>query len=154
MRFFSQTQDNVLRRQRTNVIGVDDCAICDPSGKGGSILGSKTQSVADVGAQTVRPDQEIGFVADLCLAAHQSDRNETPINLKADDLRAERQFDARLLVNRVDECALQIRAMNNQIRRAPAAFGALQRHPHKFSVIGTSKHDDGLGPRGKRQHAF
>ena len=68
--------------------------------------------------------------------------------------RAERQFDARLLVNRVDERALQIGAMNNQIRRAPAAFGALQRHPHKFSVIGTSQHDDGLRPRGKRQHAF
>ena len=60
MRLFSQTQDNILCRPRTSIIGVDDCAIRDPSGKGGPIPGSKTQSVADLGAQTVSPDQEIG----------------------------------------------------------------------------------------------
>ena len=103
MRLFSQTQDNVLRRQRANITGVEDRAICDSSGKGSPILGSKTQSVTDVGAQTVRPDQEIGFVAGLGPAARQSDRDEIPVNLKLDDLCAKRQFDVRSLLNRFDE---------------------------------------------------
>ncbi len=65
MRLFSQTQNNILRPLRRGVIGVDDCAIRDPSGKLSLILSSKTQFAADLGAQTVSPDQEIGLVADL-----------------------------------------------------------------------------------------
>ena len=107
-----------------------------------------------MGAQAVRADQEIGFVAGLGLAARQSDRKTIPVIRKVEDCRAERQFDARSLVNGVDERALQIRAMNDQIRSAPAAFGVIQRHSHKFSVIRTSQHDDGARPRGKRQHAL
>jgi hypothetical protein len=110
--------------------------------------------VSDLGAQTVRSHQEIGFVADLDPPARQFNREESPINLKANNLRAEGQLDARSIANGIDERALQIGAMNNQIRSAPAAFGVLQRHPHKFSVIRTSQHDDGLRPRGKRQHAL
>ncbi|HEY1887475.1 MAG TPA: hypothetical protein VGG86_15765 [Roseiarcus sp.] len=143
MRFFSQTQNNILPPLRRGGIGVDDCAICDPSGKLSLILSSKTQFAADLGAQTVSPDQEIGLVADLAAAASQSDRNTASFCSNVVNGGSERQFNARLLMNGVKQRALQIGAMNDQICRAPAAFGAIQRHSHKFSVIRTPQHQEG-----------
>ena len=143
MRLFPQTQNNILRPLRRGIIGVDDCAICDPSGKLSLILSSKTQFAADLGAQTVSPDQEIGLVADLGAAASQSDRNTASFSSNVVDGGSERQFDARLLMNGVEQRALQIGAMNDQICGAPAAFGAVQRHSHKFSVIRTPQHQEG-----------
>ena len=74
MRLFTQTQNDVARHPlRISVIGVDDCAISDASGKLRLILSSKAQLVANVRAQTVGSDQEVGFVADLGRPQRQSD---------------------------------------------------------------------------------
>lgn len=94
-------------------MGVDDCAICDPSGKLSLILSSKTQFAADPGAQTVSSDQEIGLVADLGAAASQSDRNTASFSSNVVDGGSERQFDARLFMNRFEQRALQIGPMND-----------------------------------------
>ena len=129
-----------------SIIGVDDCAISNASGKLSLILSSKAQLVANLGAQTIGADQEIGLVAGLGYTTRQSDGKTPPVIRKVEDGRAERQFDARLAADGVEQRALQIGAMNDQICRAPAAFGAVQRHSHKFGVIRTPQHDDSARP--------
>ena len=64
MRLGSQTQNNFAScSSRIGVVGVDNCAIGDASGKVSLIRRSEAQSVADLGAQAVGADQEIGVVA-------------------------------------------------------------------------------------------
>src|SRR5271168_4885196 len=146
MRLFSETENNILRPLNTSIIGIDECAIGNASGELSLILSSEAQLVTNLGAQTVGADQEVGLIAGVGYTTGQSDGKTLPVICKIEDGRAQRQFDGRLAADGVDERALQISAMNDQICCAPATFRAVQRHSHKFSAIRTSQHDDGARP--------
>ena len=74
MRIFSQTQNNIVARGANfDVIGFDNRAIGDAPCKFSPILSSEAQLVANVRAQAVGADQEIGVVAGLGHADCQSD---------------------------------------------------------------------------------
>ena len=71
---------------------------------------------------------------------------------KVEDGRAERQFHTGLPANRLDQDALQIRAMNYQVWAAPAVLGVAERHSRKFDIIRTSQYENCIWRRGKPQH--
>ena len=73
MRLFTKAQNNVARHKLSGVIGADNCAISDASGKNSLILSSEAQLAANVRAQTVGSDQEVGLVVGSVRATFQSD---------------------------------------------------------------------------------
>ena len=78
MRLSSQTQNNILRPLDVSIIGVDECAIGNASGKLSLILSSKAQLVTNLGAQTIGADQEIGLVAGLGYTTRPIRRKDAP----------------------------------------------------------------------------
>jgi hypothetical protein len=88
-----------------------------------------------LGTQAIRADQEICLVADWGHTPRQSDGKTLFAIRKVEDCRTERQFDAALPAKGVEQRALQIGTVNDQICCAPATLGGIQRHSHKFSVI-------------------
>ena len=150
----AQTQDNILCPLRICVSGVDNRAISNVSSKLSLVLSSKAQSVANTGAQAIGADQQIGLVASLGPVTRQRDRKTTSMIGKVEDCRAKRQFDARVAANGVEQRPVQISAMNDEVRRAPAGLGVIERHSHKFAIIRTPQYDERVGPRGEPQHAL
>jgi len=74
MRLSAEAQNDVaLPPLRISLIGVEECAIGNVSGKRSLILSSEAQLVANLGAQAVGADQEVGLIAGLGHPTRQSD---------------------------------------------------------------------------------
>ena len=73
MRLSSQSQNDILRLPWIGVAGVENRAISNASGKLNLIPGSEAQLIANLRAQAIRPDEEIGLVAGLSEAVRHSD---------------------------------------------------------------------------------
>ena len=105
----------------------------------------KTQSVADLRAQSVGADQEVRLSRIRRGRASNRRKYGHCRCAKSTTVAPSVKFDVRLPADCFDQRALQIRAMNDQIWRAPAAFGVIQRHPHQFGVIRTAQRSTACG---------
>ncbi len=155
MRLGAEAQRDLARAPaRGDLLRCDRGAERDAAGEQRRVGGAEADPFAHQRAQAVRADENVAGLAHRDEAALEADRDAVAVRADPGDLGPQTQRDIGQARRRLGERALQIGAVNDEIGRAPAPLGVLDRQSRQLGVVAAAQDADRARRRGEAAHGF